>query len=111
MCFCTRCSAGQIADSTSRSREEQELAEHFADEYRRAQTPVMLDLERAVCGCDYDGTIWTTRDEADHIARLLELGAGTKLREIGAGSGWPALHLAEKTGCDATLADVPNRTA
>ncbi len=91
----------------ARSREEQELSEHFADEYRRAQTPVMLDLERAVCGCDYGGTSWTTRDEAERMGRLLDLGKGRKLLEIGAGSGWPALFLAGETGCDAILADVP----
>jgi SAM-dependent methyltransferase len=91
----------------ARSREEQELSERFADEYRRAQTPVMLDLERAVCGCDYGGTSWTTRDEAEQMGRLLELEEGRKLLEIGAGSGWPALFLAAETGCDATLADVP----
>ncbi len=91
----------------ARSREEQELSERFADEYRLAQTPVMLDLERAVCGCDYGGTSWTTRDEAERMGRLLDLGEGRKLLEIGAGSGWPALFLARETGCDATLADVP----
>lgn len=91
----------------ARSRDEQELSEHFADEYRRAQTPVMLDLERAVCGCDYGGTSWTTRDEAERMGRLLELGEGRRLLEIGAGSGWPALFLAGETGCDATLVDVP----
>ncbi len=92
----------------ARSREEQELSEQFANEYRLAQTPIMLDLERAVCGCDYGGTSWTTRDEAERMGRLLELGEGRKLLEIGAGSGWPALFLAAKTGCAATLADVPH---
>ncbi|GMQ75811.1 MAG: hypothetical protein BMS9Abin01_1070 [Gammaproteobacteria bacterium] len=91
----------------ARSPEDQELSEHFANEYRLAQTPVMLDLERAVCGCDYGGTSWTTREEAEQMGRLLELGEGRKLLEIGAGSGWPALFLAGKSGCDATLADVP----
>ena len=91
----------------ARSREEQELSEHFADEYRRAQTPIMLDLERAVCGCDYGGTSWTTREEAEQMGWLLELGEGKRLLEIGAGSGWPALFLAGETGCDATLADLP----
>jgi ubiquinone/menaquinone biosynthesis C-methylase UbiE len=92
----------------TRSREEQELSEQFANEYRLAQMPVMLDLERAVCGCSYGGTSWMTRDEAEQLGRLLELGEGRKLLEIGAGSGWPALFLAAKTGCDATLADVPH---
>jgi ubiquinone/menaquinone biosynthesis C-methylase UbiE len=92
----------------ARSREEQELSERFADEYNRAQSPVMLDLERAVCGCDYGGTSWTTRDEAEQMGRLLGLAEGRTLLEIGAGSGWPALFLARETGCDATLVDVPH---
>ena len=92
----------------SRSPEERELSEHFANEYRHAQTPVILDLERAVCGCDYGGTSWTTRDEAEHMSRLMGLAQGKRLLEIGAGSGWPALYLAGLTGCDATLADLPH---
>lgn len=91
----------------ARSREEQELSERFAGEYLRAQAPVMLDLEQAVCGCDYGGTSWTTRDEADRIGRLLGLCRGTNLLEIGAGSGWPALYLACTSDCNVTLADVP----
>ena len=91
----------------ARSPPEQELSEHFADEYRRARAPVMLDLERAVCGCDYGATSWTTRSEAQRMSRLLALGKGRKLLEIGAGSGWPALYLAGRSGCEATLTDVP----
>jgi len=92
----------------ARSREEQELSEHFANEYRLAQAPVMLDLEQAVCGCDYGGTSWTTRDEAEQMGRFMDLGEGGRLLEIGAGSGWPAIYLAAKTGCDAVLADIPH---
>ena len=87
--------------------EERELVERFSGEYVRAQSPVMLDLERAVCGCDYGGTSWTTREEAENIGRLLLLEKGRRLLEIGSGSGWPALYLAAITGCDATLTDVP----
>lgn len=87
--------------------EARDLSAQFAEEYLRAQTPIMVDLERAVCGCDYGGTSWTTREEADRIRGLLGLGKGTRLLEIGAGSGWPALYLAQTSGCDATLADIP----
>ena len=89
------------------SAQQQELADRFAAEYARGQTPVMLEVERAVCGCDYGGTSWTTREEADTIGRLLGLGKGTRLLEMGSGSGWPALYLASTTGCDVTLTDVP----
>lgn len=91
----------------ARSCEEQELLGRFAEEYTRAQTPIMLDLERAVCGCDYGGTSWTTLEEAVQIARLLALDRCTRLLEVGAGSGWPALYFAAEFGCDTTLTDVP----
>ena len=90
-----------------RSQEERELSEHFANEYRQAQAPVILELEQAVCGCDYGGTSWTTREEAESMGRLMGLAEGRRLLEIGAGSGWPALYLAGLSGCHATLADLP----
>ena len=67
----------------------------------------MLDIERAVCGCDYGGTGWTTRHEAERVAQLLRLDAGTRLLDLGAGSGWPGLYLARITGCDVALVDIP----
>ena len=57
----------------SRNLEEQELTEAFAKDYQLAQTDVMLELERAVCGCDYGGTSWTTQSEVQHVGRLLGL--------------------------------------
>jgi ubiquinone/menaquinone biosynthesis C-methylase UbiE len=67
----------------------------------------MRDLERSVCGCDYGSTSGTTRREAEQIARLLELRPGVKLLEVGAGSGWPGLYLAEVSGCDVVMVDIP----
>ncbi|MFQ5954253.1 MAG: class I SAM-dependent methyltransferase [Kiloniellales bacterium] len=91
----------------SRSREERVLTEEFDKDYRLAQMEVMRELERAVCGCDYGGTSWTTQSEARHVGQLLGLGAGMRLLEVGAGSGWPGLYLARTTGCDVALVDVP----
>lgn len=79
----------------------------FDLEYRQGQHPVLQAVERAVCGCDYGSTAWTTRDEADRIATALALAPGVRLLEIGAGSGWPALYLARKSRCDVTLTDLP----
>ena len=36
--------------------------------YARSQVPVMLAIERRVCGCDYGGNGWMTRSEADDLA-------------------------------------------
>ena len=56
----------------------QELAKRddFAAQYRRAQLPAVQAVERAVCGCDYGGTSWANRDEADRIATALKLAPG-----------------------------------
>ena len=67
----------------------------------------MRDLERSVLGCDYGGTSWTTRREAGRIAELLGLRPGVRLLDVGAGAGWPGLYLAQVTGCDVVLADLP----
>ena len=87
----------------------QELAKRddFDASYRRGQLPAAQAVERAVCGCDYGGTSWATRDEAGQIAAALELAPGVRLLEVGAGSGWPALYLAGESGCDVTLIDLP----
>lgn len=90
-----------------RSLEEQALTDQFDEEYRLAQSGVILELERAVCDSDYGGTSWATRTEARRVAGLLRIGPGTRLLDVGAGSGWPGLYLARSTGCDVTLVDVP----
>lgn len=84
-----------------------DLRDEFAAQYRLAQAPVLLEVERLVCGSDYGCTSWMTRDEADALGRLLRLAPGRRLLEVGAGSGWPGLHLARTTGCDVALIDVP----
>src|SRR5256885_2080884 len=72
-----------------------------------ARSDATRDLERSVYGCDYGGTSGTTRLEAERISRLLELGPATKLLEVGAGTGWPGLYLAQLTGCDVVMVDLP----
>jgi ubiquinone/menaquinone biosynthesis C-methylase UbiE len=67
----------------------------------------MLAIERCVCGCDYGGNSWTTRAEAEDIAKRLALSAGVRLLDLGAGSGWPGLYMGERSGCDVALVDLP----
>ncbi len=87
--------------------DEQAVRERFDDLYQLVQAPIMREIEHAVCGCDYGGTSWTTRREAEHVGELLDLAPGRRLLEVGAGSGWPGLYLARTTGCDVTLLDLP----
>ena len=79
----------------------------FTRDYELGRSAAIRDLERSVLGCDYGGTSWTTRREAGRIAELLGLRPGVRLLDVGAGAGWPGLYLAQVTGCDVVLADVP----
>jgi SAM-dependent methyltransferase len=89
------------------SPEQRAQRDRFDELYVRAQSPVILSIERSVCGCDYGGTSWTTRDEAERIGAIFGLRPGLRLLDLGAGSGWPALYLAKTSGCDIALVDLP----
>jgi len=85
-----------------------ELTHRFSDKYRYGQTALCQEIERNVFGCVYGATSWTTRDEADGVARRLGLGPDTRLLDVGAGTGWPSIYLAGKTGCQAVCVDLPH---
>ena len=91
----------------SHAQDLSELACRFAKDAEFARSVALRDLERSVCGCDYASTSWTTRQEAERVAQLLELRPTVKLLDVGAGIGWPGLYLAQITGCDLVLVDLP----
>jgi SAM-dependent methyltransferase len=93
--------------NTSRGPEEAEMLARFARQYALSQAPAMLEVERDVCGCAFGSTGWATKEEAEQIGTLLELAPGKHLLDLGAGSGWPGLYLASRSGCDVALADIP----
>ena len=79
----------------------------FADSYDLSLLPAMRRVEEAVLGCDYGGTSWTTRQQAIQMIESLDVGREQHLLDIGSGSGWPALFVADQSGCGATLVDIP----
>ena len=87
--------------------EEKSQRSRLNDWYQLGQSPLMLSIERSVCGCDYGATSWTTQAEAQEMASLLQLERQTMLLDLGSGSGWPALYMAKITGCDVALVDLP----
>ncbi len=87
--------------------EQQAVFERFSKKYDLLQADVMREIERSVCGCDYGATSWTTLEEARIVGEILALRPGDRLLDVGSGSGWPGVYLAERTGCDIAMIDLP----
>ena len=68
----------------------------FIDCYGRARSRAELLVEREAFGLNAGITSYTTPAQADVLANALALGPGVRVLEVGAGSGWPGLYLAEK---------------
>lgn len=64
-------------------------------------------VERLVIGADYGADGYTTRAQADELARRLDLRPGVRLLELGSGRGWPGVYLAQRSGCHVQLTDLP----
>lgn len=79
----------------------------FFGSYELSKLPAIKRLELSALGCDYGGTSWTTREQVDRAVDALQLRTGSKLLDVGSGSGWPGLLLSSLTGCAVTLLDIP----
>lgn len=79
----------------------------FAWVYKLPASRVARAVEEGALGSDFGNNGYTTREEADDLGRLLGLGPGVALLDVGAGQGWPGLYLARETGCTVVLSDVP----
>ena len=69
--------------------------------------PVAREVELRTLGSDFGGNGYATLAEVSGLAKILELGPGRRLLDVGAGQGWPGLYLARQTGCAVVLTDVP----
>ena len=83
------------------------LRDRFMMQYRETRSELIQRIERSVFGCAYGATSWTTRDEADRAGKMLALGPGKRLLDVGTGCGWPGLYFGTITGCDVALIDLP----
>lgn len=100
-------SGARVDRSAPRVREDGavDVDQEFGDRYRVTGGDVFIEIERAVLGTDYQATGYTTRREADELARVLDLRPGTRLLDLGSGCGWPGLYLATATGCEVVTVD------
>lgn len=63
-------------------------------------------VRQATYGDDVGQSGWLTSDELERFAGWLELDAGSRLLDVGCGSGGPALRLAARTGASVVGIDV-----
>ena len=81
----------------ARFASEDESRTFFDDRFSHVSSDVLLEIEEEVFGTDYGATSWSTIDEIGVFIAEMELRQGHRLLDIGSGSGWPALHIAEQT--------------
>ncbi|MFT7393561.1 MAG: cyclopropane fatty-acyl-phospholipid synthase-like methyltransferase [Candidatus Azotimanducaceae bacterium] len=79
--------------------------ERFGQRYAASGEAAPRAAELEALGSDYSATGYTTREQADELGRLLALGPGRLLLDIGAGCGWPGLYIATAFGCSVISAD------
>ena len=89
------------------TRQEKEANVRFSQRYGEERGDVIRSIELAVIGGDWGANGYTTIAQADQLAAIVELGAGSLVLDIGAGRGWPGLYLAARTGCSVVMTDVP----
>jgi ubiquinone/menaquinone biosynthesis C-methylase UbiE len=63
-------------------------------------------VRRETYGEDLGQSGWTTADELDRFAELLDLDADSRLLDVGSGSGGTALYLSAKTGARVLGVDI-----
>lgn len=78
----------------------------YGDYYSVASGDAIRMLEREAVGTDWGGNGYTTVDHVDELIRVLELGPGKKLADLGAGAGWPGVYIAARSGSDVVISDL-----
>src|SRR3990172_942000 len=91
----------------ARGKSQAAITEEFTERYSQRPVDSARLIETEVFGAAVGVNGYTTIAQADQLASVLRLGPGMRLLDIGAGIGWPGLHLSEMTGCDLVLTDVP----
>lgn len=86
---------------------EKEFLEFFDERFPLTTAPVVLEVENETLGTDYGASSWSPPSQVDTMIEHLGIGPSSRYLDIGAGTGWPGIYVAAKTGCAVTLLDYP----
>ena len=90
------------------SKDERNTRSDYAERYRiRASATIVDEAEREVIGDVWGANGFTTVHQAEDLRRRLELRENSRLLDVGSGCGWPGLYLAQRTGCEVVVTDLP----
>ncbi|HET9477237.1 MAG TPA: methyltransferase domain-containing protein [Dehalococcoidia bacterium] len=88
-------------------RDKHATVRKMTQRYGIAASEASRAVERRVIGANFGTNGYTTLPQARALIKTLRLGPGVRLLDVGAGRGWPGLYLAQATGCETVLSDVP----
>ena len=91
----------------ARFSSEEEFRASFDERFSHVTSEVLLEIEEEVFGTDFGTTSWSTVEQIRTFIIEMGLTEEDRLLDIGSGPGWPALFIAEQTGCSAILCDYP----
>ena len=79
----------------------------FRERYGETRSLAARRVELDAFGHDVGVNGYTTVTQAGALCRHLRLGPGQRLLDLGAGRGWPGLHIAAELGCRLLCTDLP----
>lgn len=88
------------------TRDEIERKEMYDARFRADVLAAGVRTEIQAVGSDYGNNGFTTLEQADELARHLELDTDKVLLDVGSGAGWPGLYLSTRTGCRVVVSDL-----
>jgi SAM-dependent methyltransferase/uncharacterized glyoxalase superfamily protein PhnB len=95
---------GILVDSTTRPNGA--ATDLYNNAYSDFASTTEAAVRQATYGEDIGQSSWLTAQEWLEFADRLAVGAGSKVLEVGSGSGGPAVYLAIQRGCQVTGVDI-----